>query len=252
MAKIISIGNQKGGCGKTTTSVNLAAGLALLGKTVLLVDMDPQGNASLTFGINIEDIHISIADILLDNDIEFKYNIFKKGPIHIAPSNPTLNLAEERLYSMTDRFKRLSFRLEEVRDRYDYIIIDCPPSIGVLTTNALMASDGVIIPVDVGFYALVGVRQFLAKIEDVKEVNPKLELMGVVVTRYNERNVISREVLGKVKDAFGDKLFKTPIRHDVKLIEAPGHLKSVFEHSWRGRGAEDYLNFAKEVSKCKR
>jgi chromosome partitioning protein len=152
---------------------------------------------------------------------------------------------------MTDKFKRLSFRLEEVRERYDYIIIDCPPSIGVLTTNALMASDGVIIPVDVGFYSLVGVRQFLAKIEDVKEMNPKLELLGIVVTRYSERNVISREVLQKVKEGFGDKLFKTPIRHDVKLIEAPGHLKSVFEHSWSGRGAEDYMNFAKEVAKCK-
>ena len=139
MAEIISIANQKGGCGKTTTAVNLSAGLAILGMKTLLVDMDPQGNASMTYGINIEDIPISMADVLLDPEIEMKYNIFKKGAIHIAPSNPTLNYAEERLHTMKGKVTRLRDKLREVEGYYDYIVIDCPPNIGILTTNALIA-----------------------------------------------------------------------------------------------------------------
>lgn len=248
MAEVIAIGNQKGGCGKTTTAVNLSAGLALLGNKVLLVDMDPQGNASLTFGINIEDIAISMADILLDPEMELKYNIFKKGNIHIAPSNPNLNYAEERLHTMKDRVSRLKDKLREVEEHYDYILIDCPPSIGILTTNALVASRWAIIPVDVGFYSLVGIKQFLARIEDVRSSSGELDIMGILVTLYNKRNILSLEVEEKLKGAFGSKLFTSRIRRDVKLAEAPGHLKSVFEYRWSGRGASDYLGLAKEVA----
>jgi chromosome partitioning protein len=251
MTEVIAIGNQKGGCGKTTTAVNLAAGLALLGKKVLLVDMDPQGNASLTFGINIEDIPISMTDILVDPEMDFKYNIFKKGNIHIAPSNPSLNYAEERLHTMKGRVTRLADKLAQIKEHYDYVLIDCPPSIGILTTNALIASNWVIIPVDVGFYSLVGVKQYLARIEDVHDTYGKLKIMGVLVTLFNERNILSIEVLEKLTEAFGDKVFKSKIRRDIKLTEAPGHLKSVFEYRWNGRGASDYLALSKEVSSFK-
>lgn len=250
MAEIISIANQKGGCGKTTTAVNLSAGLALLGMKTLLVDMDPQGNASMTYGVNIEDLPISMADILLDREIEMKYNIFNKGSIHIAPSNPTLNYAEERLHSMKGKVIRLREKLREVERYYDFIVIDCPPNIGILTTNALMASLGVIIPVDMGFYSLVGIRQLLARIEEVGAVRETPLRINVVLTMFDETELFSRQVNEKVRGAFAERVFNTTIRRDIRLAEAPSHLKSVFEYEWEGAGAEDYLNLAREVIRC--
>lgn len=252
MAQVISIGNQKGGCGKTTTAVNLSHALAMLGKEVLVIDMDPQGNASITFGVNIEDIPISMADILLDAEMDLKYNIFKKGAVSIAPSNPTLNYADERLHTMKGRITRLKDKLETIKGHYDYILIDCPPSIGILTSNALVASDWVIIPADAGFYSLIGIRQFLARIEDVSEMNDNLSLMGVVLTQFNGRSILSKDVREKLGEEFGERLFKTVIRRDVRLAEAPGFFKSVFEHSLRGNGSEDYLNLAGEVLKWRK
>lgn len=257
MAEIISIANQKGGCGKTTTAVNLSAGLALFGMKTLLVDMDPQGNASITYGVNIEDIPISMADVLIEPDIEMKYNIFKKGEVHIAPSNPTLNYAEERLHTMKEKVMRLKKKLREVEGYYDYIIIDCPPNIGILTTNALMASGRVIIPVDMGFYSLVGIRQLLARVEEVqgyrnaecgmRNVEFRDLSINVLLTMFEEKNALSWQVREKIADAFKDRMFKTTIRRDVRLAEAPSHLKSVFEYDWEGEGAKDYLNLAREV-----
>lgn len=247
MAEIISIANQKGGCGKTTTAVNLSGGLALFGMKTLLVDMDPQGNASMTYGVNIEDIPISMADVLLDPEIEMKYNIFNKGSIHIAPSNPTLNYAEERLHTMKGKVTRLKEKLREVEGYYDYIVIDCPPNIGILTTNALMASKWVIVPVDMGFYSLVGIRQLLARVEEVGAIHESSLQIRVLLTMFDEKNTLSWQIKEKVADAFKDRMFKTAIRRDVRLAEAPSHLKSVFEYDWEGEGAEDYLNLAREV-----
>lgn len=248
MAEIISIANQKGGCGKTTTAVNLSAGLALFGMKTLLVDMDPQGNASMTYGVNIEDIPISMADVLLDTEIEMKYNIFNKGAIHIAPSNPTLNYAEERLHTMKGKVTRLKEKLREVEGYYDYIVIDCPPNIGILTTNALMASKWVIVPVDMGFYSLVGIRQLLARVEEVQEFKSSgVQEFKVLLTMFDENDLLSRQVMDKVRGTFGEKVFKTAIRRDVRLAEAPSHLKSVFEYDWEGEGAGDYLDLAREV-----
>jgi len=252
MAEIISIANQKGGCGKTTTAVNLSAALALNGKKVLLIDMDPQGSASLTFGVNIEDIVMSMTDILLDGDIEFKYNIFKKGNIHIAPSNLSLHRAELELAERERHEEILMRKLEDVEKHYDYVIIDCPPSMGLLTSNALVASRWIIIPIDVGFYSLVGVRQLLKKIQEIKVLNAELDIMGFLVVRYDHRSTLARQVLQKLKDSFPDKTFSVSIRPNVRLAEAPSYQKSIFEYDRRCHGAEDYYQMADEVIKWPR
>lgn len=252
MAEVISIANQKGGCGKTTTAVNLSAALALSGKKVLLIDMDPQGSASLTFGINIEDIVISMSDILLDDEVEFKYNIFKKGNIHIAPSTLNLHHAELEMLELDRHEERLKNRLLQVKSLYDYVIIDCPPNMGLLVSNALVASKWIIIPIDVGFYSLVGLRQVLRKIEEIKKINLDLEIMSFLVVKYDHRNTLSRQVLQKLRDSFPGKVFKTNIRPNIRLAEAPSYQKSIFEYDKRSHGAEDYYMMTKEVIKWQR
>lgn len=247
MPHVISITNQKGGCGKTTTAVNLSAALAMKGGKVLLIDMDPQGSASLTFGINIEDIVISMTDVLLDDDIDFKYNIFKKGNIHIAPATPSLHDAELELMKRDGCNERLRNKLSQVEDRYDYVIIDCPPRMGLLTTNALAASDSAIIPIDVGFYSLVGVRQLLKKVSECRVNNDALEIIGFLLVKYDSRNMLSRQVLQKLRHSFPDRVFKSCIRSTVRLAEAPGYQQTIFEYDGTGHGAQDYSSIAKEV-----
>ena len=252
MAEVISIANQKGGCGKTTTAVNLSAALALRGKKVLLVDMDPQGSASLTFGINIEDIVLSMTDVLLDDSIEFRYNIFKKGNLHISPSTLSLHRAELELMEQERHEERLKEKLSDVKDSYDYVIVDCPPSMGVLTSNALIASRWIIIPIDVGYYSLVGIRQLLKKIEEIKHINSDLDIMGFLVVRYDQRNTLSRQVLEKLNDSFPGKVFSSYIRPTIRLAEAPSYQKTIFEYDKKSHGAEDYFKMAKEVEKWRR
>lgn len=252
MAEVISIVNQKGGCGKTTTAVNLAAALALSGKKVLLIDMDPQGSSSLTFGIDIEDIVISMSDVLLDDDVGFKYNIFKKGNIHIAPSTLHLHRTELEMVDLDRHEERLKKKLIDVELHYDYVIIDCPPNMGLLVSNALVASKWALIPVDVGFYSLIGLRQVLGKIEEIKKFNPDIDIMGFLVVKYDQRNTLSRQILQKLTDSFPGKVFKTLIRPNVRLAEAPSYQKSIFEYDKRSHGAEDYYMMAKEVIKWQR
>ncbi len=252
MAEVISIANQKGGCGKTTTAVNLSAALAISGKKVLLIDMDPQGSASLTFGVNIEDIVISMSDVLLDEDVEFKYNIFKKGNIHIAPSTLKLHSAELEMLELDRHEERLKEKLIQVESHYDYVIIDCPPNMGLLVSNALVASKWIVVPIDVGFYSLVGLRQVLKKIEEIKKINSDLDIMGFLVVKYDHRNTLSRQVLQKLRDSFPGKVFKANIRSNVRLAEAPSYQKSIFEYDKRSHGAEDYYMMTKEVIKWQR
>lgn len=247
MAEIISIANQKGGCGKTTTAVNLSAALALKGKKVLLIDMDPQGSASLTFGINIEDIVVSMTDILLDDEVDFKYNIFKKGNIHIAPATMSLHRAELEMTGMDRHEERLKRKISQVDDYYDFIIIDCPPQMGILVSNALMSSRWIIVPVDVGFYSLVGLRLVLKKIEEIKALNENLEIMGFLVVRYDHRNMLSREVFDKLENSFPGKVFKSFIRHNIRLAESPSYQKTIFEYDKNSNGAQDYYRMSKEV-----
>ncbi|MDT8317919.1 MAG: ParA family protein [bacterium] len=247
MAEIISISNQKGGCGKTTTAVNLSAALALTGKKVLLIDLDPQGSASLTFGINIEDILISMTDVLLDEDLDFEYNIFKKGNIHIAPATLSLHRAELEMMDMDRHEERLKRKLDKIQHRYDYVIIDCPPRMGILVSNALAASRWIIVPVDVGFYSLVGLRQILKKIEEIRVFNGELQIMGFLIVRYDHRNMLSRQVQDKLKHSFPDNTFDTCIRPNIRLAESPSYQKTIFEYDKSSHGAEDYYRMAKEV-----
>lgn len=247
MAEIISISNQKGGCGKTTTAVNLSAALALTGKKVLLIDLDPQGSASLTFGINIEDILISMTDVLLDDELDFEYNIFKKGNIHIAPATLSLHNAELEMMDMDRHEERLKRKLDKIQHRYDYVIIDCPPRMGILVSNALAASRWIIVPVDVGFYSLVGLRQILKKIEEISVFNKELQIMGFLIVRYDHRNILSRQVQDKLKHSFPDNTFDVCIRPNIRLAESPSYQKTIFEYDKRSHGAEDYYRMAKEV-----
>lgn len=245
MAHILAIANQKGGCGKTTTAVNLAAGLALRGKRVLLVDLDPQSNASLSFGIDVESAAVTVHELLVRGDLGLEYGVFRKGALHILPSRPKLAVLEggEQAVSPT----RLRVLLGDADSQYDYIVIDAPPSIGRLTEMALSAAKWVIVPVDVGYYALVGIRQLLAKLDGARRHNPAVDILGFLVTHFDPRNNLSRQVVEKIQESFPGKLFESAIRSTVRLREAPGHHMTIFEYDSNGRAAENYLALTDEV-----
>ena len=251
MAHILAIANQKGGCGKTTTAVNLAAGLALRGKRVLLVDLDPQSNASMSFGIDIESAHVTIHELLTRRDLGLEYGIFRKGALHIVPSRPQLAVLEGGEHAVSPT--RLAELLGGTASQYDFIVIDAPPSIGRLTELALSAAKWVIVPVDVGYYALVGIRQLLAKLEGARRHNPAVEILGFLVTHFDARNNLSRQVAEKIEESFTGKLFRSAVHSTVRLREAPGHHMTIFEYDKSGRAAEDYLALTDEVvERCER
>lgn len=250
MTRVIAIANQKGGVGKTTTSVNLSAGLATLNKKVLLVDIDPQGNATSGVGIEKGEIQQSIYDVLIDDlsieDIVHKGNLEN---LYVAPTTISLAGAEIELVSIISRESRLKNALNAVKDQYDYIIIDCPPSLGLLTLNALTAADAVIIPVQCEFYALEGLSQLLSTISLVqKHLNAELIIDGVLLTMFDARTNLSTQVAAEVKKFFDDRVYETVIPRSVRLSEAPSHGESILEYDPKSKGAEVYLQFAKEVS----
>lgn len=250
MTRVIAIANQKGGVGKTTTSVNLSAGLAKLNKKVLLIDIDPQGNATSGLGVSKSEIQQSIYDVLI-NDIPLE-QIVHKGNIEnlfIAPTTISLAGAEIELVSIISRESRLKNSINTIKDQYDYIIIDCPPSLGLLTLNALTAADGVVIPVQCEFYALEGLSQLLSTISLVqKHLNAQLEIDGVLLTMYDARTNLSEQVAVEVKKFFEDRVYETIVPRSVRLSEAPSHGESIIEYDPKSKGAEVYLQFAKEVS----
>ena len=249
MGRIIAIANQKGGVGKTTTSVNLSACLAYLGKKVLLVDIDPQGNASSGVGINKGEINQCIYDVLID-DVSVKDTILetKVENLHIVPATISLAGAEIELVSTISREVRLKKALQEVKDQYDYIIIDCPPSLGLLTINSLTASDAIIIPVQCEFYALEGLSQLLSTVRLVqKHLNKHLDIDGVLLTMFDARTNLGIQVIEEVKKYFQDKVYKTIIPRNVRLSEAPSHGEPIIIYDPKSRGAEVYLELAKEV-----
>ncbi len=251
MGKIISVANQKGGVGKTTTAINLSTLIAKKGKKVLMIDADPQGNASSGVGLDRDDIELSIYDILID-EVEFD-NVVKKTNIKnldICPSNINLAGAEVELVSVMSREHRLKEKLDKIKDNYDYIIIDCPPSLGLITLNAFTASDSVLIPVQCEYYALEGLGQLLNTINLVKKhLNKNLEIEGALLTMYDVRTNLSNQVVKEVKNYFNDKVYKNVIPRNVKLSEAPSYGMPISVYDPRSKGAKSYEKFVKEFLK---
>ena len=249
MGRTIAIANQKGGVGKTTSSVNLSACLAYLGKKVLLIDIDPQGNATSGVGVNKGDVDQCIYEVLID-DVDVKSTIMetKVENLHVVPATISLAGAEIELVSTISREARLKNALAEVKDMYDYIIIDCPPSLGLLTLNSLTASDAIIIPVQCEYYALEGLSQLLSTIRLVqKHLNHDLMIDGVLLTMFDARTNLGMQVIDEVKKYFQDKVYKTIIPRNVRLSEAPSHGEPIIIYDPKSRGAEVYLELAKEV-----
>jgi chromosome partitioning protein len=249
LGKIVGITNQKGGVGKTTTSVNLSASLAKLGKRVLLVDIDPQGNSTSGVGISKADVPFCMYDVLIngihpkDATIETQMANFK-----IIPATIQLAGAEIELVPTFSREIRLRQALHLIRHQYDYIIIDCPPSLGILTINALTAADSIIIPIQCEYYALEGLSQLLNTVRLVqKHLNTTLQIEGVLLTMLDARTNLGIQVIEEVKKYFQEKVYKTIISRNVRLSEAPSHGQAILTYDPRSKGAEMYLEFAKEV-----
>jgi chromosome partitioning protein len=249
MGKIITVANQKGGVGKTTTSVNLGSCLAYIGKRVLLVDIDPQGNATSGVGIEKADVDHCIYDVLVD-DLEARMVIKQTNVenLDVIPATIQLAGAEIELVSTISREVRLKRALDEVKHNYDYILIDCPPSLGLLTINALTASDAVLIPVQCEYYALEGLSQLLNTVRLVqKHLNHDLAIEGVLLTMLDARTNLGLQVIEEVKKYFQDKVYKTIIPRNIRLSEAPSHGEPIIIYDPKSRGAEVYLDLAKEV-----
>ena len=250
MGKTISFSNQKGGVGKTTSAVNVAASLGVLGHKVLLIDLDPQGNATSGVGITKKGLKSTINDILLGEAtareaiIETPYK-----NLSIIPANISLAAAEYNLYQESGAESIMKDALVEIKDEYDYIIIDCPPSLSMLTVNAMVASDGVVIPMQCEFYALEGLSQLTVTINRIKaNYNSNLNISGILITMYNSRLLLSLQVINELNKHYSDKLFTSKISRGVKVSEAPGFGMPVYYHDKRSKGANEYLSVAKELA----
>ena len=250
MGKVISIANQKGGVGKTTTAVNLSTILAKKGKKVLMIDTDPQGNATSGLGIS-KDVNFSVYDVII-NDVEIENTVQTTmvKNLDVCPSNINLAGAEVELVSMMSREYRLKEKIDNQKDKYDYIIIDCPPSLGLITLNAFTASDSVLIPIQCEYYALEGLGQLINTIDLVKKhLNKELEVEGALLTMFDIRTNLSNQVVREVNKYFENKVYKTVIPRNVRLSEAPSYGMPITVYDPRSKGARSYEKFVKELLK---
>jgi len=249
MSKIIAIANQKGGVGKTTTAVNLSACLAFKGRKVLIIDVDPQGNTTSGLGIDKKNANKSIYDVLI-NDENMVDTIIdtQVANLKICPSNIQLAGAEVELVSVISRETRMKDALKDIKDQYDYILIDCPPSLGLLTINSLTAADTILVPIQCEYYALEGLSHLMNTVKLVqRHLNSKLDIEGVVLTMFDSRTNLSIQVVDEVRKHFNNKVYRTVIPRNVKLSEAPSFGLPIILYDPKSKGAESYLDLAEEV-----
>ena len=248
MGKIIAVANQKGGVGKTTTSVNLSAAFAEMGKKVLLIDCDPQGNATSGLGIEKDGLELSIYDALINDTPMEEIILQTQFGLDMVPSVMDLAGAEVELVNLDDKQYRLKKAVELIKDKYDYILIDCPPSLGHVTLNALTAADSVLLPLQCEFYALEGLSQLLSTVQLVQEqLNGDLRIEGLVLSRYDSRTNLAEQVVEEVKTHFPDMVYATKIPRNVRLSEAPSFGKPIFAYASSSKGAQAYMSLAEEV-----
>ena len=249
MGKVIAITNQKGGVGKTTTSVNLSASLAATGRRVLLIDLDPQGNAAMGCGVDKDSVEYSSCELLLE-EVPVSEVIIKSEVVgfDVIPGNADLTVAEVQLMSAISRERRLADALLPVKDQYDYILIDCPPSLNMLTLNAMVASDSLLIPMQCEYYALEGLSALISTMKDIKnKINPNLCLEGILRTMVDKRSLLTKDVSDQLQEYFGSQVFRTCIPRNIRLAEAPSHGLPIIMYDKSSRGAVAYIALAGEM-----
>ena len=255
MGKVIAIFNQKGGVGKTTTNINLAACLTLKKKRVLVIDIDPQGNTTSGLGIQKKSLNFTSYNLLVDDNLDVRNVVMPTNTknLDIIPASVDLAGAEIELVQIDGRERKLKKAIDEIKDNYDYVFIDCPPSLGLLTINALTAVDSVLIPIQCEFYALEGVSQLVSTVDLVKRsLNPNLEIEGVILSMFDGRTNLSLQVLEEVKKYFGDKLYSTVIPRNIRLAEAPSFGVPITTYDPKSKGAKAYTAFADEFISAER